>query len=159
MPEHSLRLRTDDRRTDPRLRLRMAAPLTSSPVAAPLAQAHPGVGTFVAGRRRGDFWASSLVRTHAQPHSELESIRARVPYMARRESSPATVLRTGALQSRRARFLVAYGARHRTAQRLAQRKPHEGIYPMSWRPQRTTPQATLLRRQSEMIPVTVHPGV
>ena len=73
VPEHSLRLRTDDRRTDPRLRLRMAAPLTSSPVAAPLAQAHPGVGTFVAGTGRGDLRARSIMRTDAQSCAELES--------------------------------------------------------------------------------------
>ena len=64
-----------------------------------------------------------------------------------------------ALQSKHARFPVAYGAQHRTAQSLAQSKPHEDIAPMSWWRQRTTPQTTLLRPQSEMSSFSVHPGV
>ena len=109
VPEHSLRLRTDDRRTDPRLRLRMAAPLTSSPVAAPLAQAHPGVGTFVAETRCQKMRDSSFARPDAQPRADLESRCARVPYTAGREYSVATLARNPTHQSKWARFLPAYG--------------------------------------------------
>ena len=123
------------------------------------ARQDPAIVAYVAGTRRRVFLASSLVRTHAQSRAQLESPRARVSYNAGCGFSPATVVRTGAQQSKRPGFLVAYGARHRTPQRLSQRKPYEGVAPMSWRRQRTTPQATLLRRQSEMITVSVHPGV
>ena len=40
----------------------------------------PRSGMFVAGRGRGDFADSSLVRTSAQSRAEIESPRARVPY-------------------------------------------------------------------------------
>ena len=111
VPEHSLRLRTDDRRTDPRLRLRMAAPLTSSPVAAPLARAHPGVGTFVAGTGRGDLRARSIMRTDAQSCAELESLARGNLNTAGREFSSATALRTGARTKYPARYPPAYGNR------------------------------------------------
>ena len=72
----------------------------------------------VAERRRGDFGDSSRVRTHAQTRAEIESPRARGPYMAGCEISSATVLRTAALRLKRQRSLVAYG------QRRAQSGPH-----------------------------------
>ena len=37
------------------------------------------VVTFVAGRGRGNFWASSLMRTPAQTRVVIESLRVRVP--------------------------------------------------------------------------------
>ena len=40
------------------------------------------IGTLGAGRRRGDFCDSSRVPAHAQSRSEIESPRARVPYVA-----------------------------------------------------------------------------
>ena len=74
-PEHSLRLRTDDRRTDPRCCWRMAAALTSSPVAAPLARANPGVGTFVAVRKRRHYAEPLNVRTYAQSRADIACLR------------------------------------------------------------------------------------
>ena len=67
--------------------------------------------TFDAGRRRGDFPNRSNVRTHAQSRAELKSSRARVPYMAGGEFSPATVVRPDAPQWKRTRSLAAYGYR------------------------------------------------
>ena len=64
----------------------------------------------VAGRRSGGFEVSSLVRTPTQLRAEHESPRAQIPCTAGCEISPATVLRTGALQSKWSRFLVAYRA-------------------------------------------------
>ena len=88
--------------------------------------------TFVAGRRRRDFSDPSLARTHAQSRAELESSRARVPYIAGWESSSATVLRTRAQQSKRTRSPAAYGLGQLTAQRLAQRQPTRSTGPMRW---------------------------
>ena len=67
--------------------------------------------TFIAGRENRKICDSSLVRTHAQSRARIKSSRARGPHTARCEFSPATVLRTGALQSKRTRSLVAYGPR------------------------------------------------
>ena len=71
--------------------------------------------TSGAGRCSGDSVDSSDVRTHAQSRAQLESPRARGPYTARCEFSPATVLRVTALQSNSTRCLVAYGAAQLTA--------------------------------------------
>ena len=79
----------------------------------PHASASRGMVTFVAGRRRGDFGDSSLVRMDAQSRAEIESPRARGPYTARCEYCPATGVRPDALQSKRQRFLFAYGAGNR----------------------------------------------
>ena len=73
---------------------------------------------FIAGRKSVEFCASSLVRTDAQSRAEIESPRARVPYMAGCEFTSATVLRTTALQLKRSRFLAAYGHRHTTQRAL-----------------------------------------
>ena len=48
---------------------------------------------YVAGRRRWDFADPSCLRTHAQSRAEIESPRARGPYMAGCEFSHGTVLR------------------------------------------------------------------
>jgi len=48
------------------------------------------------------------VRTHAQSRAEIESLRARAPYIARTETSPATELRIAALHSKRSHYLPAY---------------------------------------------------
>ena len=56
----------------------------------------PGRGTFVAGRRRGDFVDRSYVRTHAQSRADLESSRARVPHIGRWEFRATPPLRAGA---------------------------------------------------------------
>ena len=69
----------------------------------------PDPGTFVAGTRRWDFGDSSLVRIHAQSRAELESPRARVPYIAGCEFSPVTVLLTGAQTTYFKRYRRAYG--------------------------------------------------
>lgn len=45
------------------------------------------------------------------------------PYVARRESPPATVIRTGAFQSKAKRSLAVYGARQATCLHLVQRQP------------------------------------
>lgn len=66
--------------------------------------------TFVAETRCQGFGDSSLVRTRAQSRAEIESPRARVPYMAGWEFPPATVVSPDALVSKRKRSLVAYGA-------------------------------------------------
>ena len=67
------------------------------------------VNTFVAERSWGDLYNRTRVRTHAQSRAELESYRARVPYMGGCDSSPATVLRLGALKSKSKRSRPAYG--------------------------------------------------
>ena len=87
---------------------------------APHAPAPRGMVTFVAGRRCREICDSPLVRTHAQSRVELESPRARVPYIAGCEISPATVLRADALRSNRTRSRAAYGAGRLTAQHLSQ---------------------------------------
>ena len=69
----------------------------------------PGLRTFVAGRRRGKFCDWSHVRTIAQSCAQLESPRARGPYIAGGEFSPPTGARTDALQSKLKRSLAAYG--------------------------------------------------
>ena len=51
---------------------------------------------FGADTRSAELLASSHVRTHAQSRAGIESSRARVPYIAGREFSPATTLRTRA---------------------------------------------------------------
>ena len=82
----------------------------------------------------GNWSNRSHARTHAQPRADLESPRARAPYMAGREFSPPTVLRADTLQSKSKRFPTAYGVAKHTAQRRAHRKPLGGISPMSCRP-------------------------
>ena len=77
----------------------------------------------IAGTERGEFCDLSLVRTRAQSYAGIECPRARVPYLAGCQNSPATVLRASALQSKSARFLAAYGADKLTAQRHVQGKP------------------------------------
>ena len=71
----------------------------------------PGRGTFVAGRRSGDFWVSSHVRTHAQTRAEIESPRVRVPYIARFNFLPTTPLRTAAHPQYWRRYRSAFGLR------------------------------------------------
>ena len=70
----------------------------------------PMAERFVAERGRGDFANRSRARPHAQSRAELESLRARVPYIAGCEFSPATVLRGTAHSAYRKRFLGAYGS-------------------------------------------------
>ena len=69
----------------------------------------PASTTFGATRRRGDFQHSSHTRIHAQWRAELESARGRVPYLARYEFSPLTVVRTATQARYSTRFRVAYG--------------------------------------------------
>lgn len=66
----------------------------------------------VAGRRRADFCDPSHVRTRSQSCAEIESSRARGPYTAGYEIHPQTEMRTATLQSKRQRFLPAYGPAH-----------------------------------------------
>lgn len=68
---------------------------------------------FPPGRCSGDFADSSLVRTDAQSRAEIESSRARDPYMARCEFSLATALRERAHTEYCMRFLGAYGSQRR----------------------------------------------
>ena len=68
-----------------------------------------GFATFVAGRRRGEFCASSHMRKHAQSRAEIESSRARVPYTAGCEFSAATGVRAPAQPEYSKRFRGAYG--------------------------------------------------
>ena len=81
--------------------------------------------------KRRVFWNPSGARSHALPRAELEPLRARVPYIAGCEISPSTVLRAAALQSKRTRSLVAYGAAKLPAKPRAQRQPTEGIRRMT----------------------------
>ena len=62
-----------------------------------------------AGRRRWDLVDSSLVRTDAQSCAQVESPRARVPYVPRCEFPPATVLRADSQPKYLKRFRAAYG--------------------------------------------------
>ena len=70
----------------------------------------------LAGTKRREICDSSPVRTHAQSCAEIESPRARIPYIAECEFSTSTMLRASALQLKRKRFLAAYGAGHLTDQ-------------------------------------------
>ena len=79
---------------------------------------------FIAERRCREICNSSPVRTHAQLRPEIESSRARVPYMAGCEFPPATVLRPGARQSKSKRFLPVYGAEQPTTQRFTPLSHH-----------------------------------
>ena len=103
----------------------------------------PEAGTFGAGRRGSDLPDSSLVRIDAQSRAQLESPRARVPYMAGSEFSPATVLRGAAHTSYWKCFLGAYGS-HR---------------PSAGTPRRTSstkfPAPPADRRRDPELPVTV----
>ena len=65
--------------------------------------------TFVPGRRHRKICDSSPVRTHAQSRAELESPRARVPFIAGCEISLATALRRRAQFYRVVRYPAAYG--------------------------------------------------
>ena len=67
--------------------------------------------TFVAATRGGDLWVSSTVRTHAQMHAELESLRVRVPYTARCNLPATTLLRTAAHIQYRRCYRSAFGHR------------------------------------------------
>ena len=64
-------------------------PITRAP---PPRHGHPQTMTFGAGRRCRKICDSSLMRTHAQSRAEIESPRARVPYMPGCEFSPPAVL-------------------------------------------------------------------
>ena len=66
----------------------------------------------------GNSWNRSHVPAHAQSCAELESPRALLPYMARWELSPATVLRLRAHAKYRTRSLAAYGRRLLEPERL-----------------------------------------
>ena len=84
----------------------------------------PSATTYVAGRTCGDFRALSLVRTHAQSCLDLQSSRARDPYMDGCEFSPATVLRTVAQPKYSKRFRPAYGTdRARAASHVQDETP------------------------------------
>ena len=63
---------------------------------------------FVAGRKHREICDSPQVRTSAQSRAALESPRAREPYIARYEFSPAALLRAGTLTSKQTRSLDAY---------------------------------------------------
>ena len=94
-------------------------------------------GTFGAGRRRGDFRDSSRVPAHAQSRADIESSRARVPYIAGCEISPATVLRAAALANYSKCFRAAYG-HNRSRAGVPRRSPttkslpRVGISPRLW---------------------------
>ena len=77
---------------------------------------------FIPERRCREICDSSLVRADAQSCTQLESLRARVPYMARGEFSPATAMRADALQSKFTRSLAAYVPKQFTAEPLPERK-------------------------------------
>ena len=83
------------------------------------ARYRPRPATFVAERGCREIRDSSPVRTHAQSRAELESPRARVPYMAGREFSLATVLLGSAQTDYWKCFLGAYGSH-----RLRAEAPH-----------------------------------
>ena len=68
-----------------------------------------GCTMFVAERRWEDFCGQSRVRTDAQARAEIEFPRARGPFTAGCQFSPATKLRSDAPQSKRSRSLVAFG--------------------------------------------------
>ena len=105
VPVPPRRLRPVDRRTEPGFRRRLATPLIPSPVAAPLARAHPGAGTFVAGGRGGD---SPHLRNHAARLNPLARgciispagnflLRQCCARLRRRNTEPATHLFTAAI--------------------------------------------------------------
>lgn len=79
--------------------------------------------TFETGTRYREFFESSLTRTDAQSRAQLESPRARVPYIAGGEFSASPLLRTAALRSKPTRPLAAYGAANLTTKRRVQQKP------------------------------------
>ena len=64
--------------------------------------------TFGPGRRRREFGNSSRLPAHAHSRPDLETSRARVPYVAGCEFSPQSLLLTGALTSKSKRYLPAY---------------------------------------------------
>ena len=64
-------------------------------------------GTYGTGRRSGDIADLSLGRNHAQSRAELESSRARVPYIAGCEFSFAPMMRTPALKLKSKSTLAA----------------------------------------------------
>ena len=65
--------------------------------------------TFGAVRRRREFFDSPIVRRDAHSCAQLESPRARVPYMAGVEFFAATLLRVSAQTNYRTRYQAAYG--------------------------------------------------
>ena len=67
------------------------------------------VATFIAERTSGDLSNQTHVRTHALSRAEIESPRARVPYIAGWEFCPATAMRGCAPRFKRQRYPVAYG--------------------------------------------------
>ena len=87
------------------------------------------VVTFVAEPRRRDFSDSPLVRLHAQSRTEIESPRARGPYTAGCEFSPATVLRAATLQLKPKRCLSAYGVGKSFECRFPPQQPPPAIAP------------------------------
>ena len=92
-----------------------------SVVAGQPAAPHEPITTFIAGTRRRNSADSSLVRTHAPSHAELESSLARVPYIAISPDSNF-LLRlccADALQSKWERSLAAYAHGQLIAHRLA----------------------------------------
>jgi len=64
--------------------------------------------TFAVTTRRQELWDTSRKRTPARSRAELESSRARVPYIAGCELSSRTRLRTGALVNNPTRYPPAY---------------------------------------------------
>ena len=72
-----------------------------------------------AGRRWGEFWNPSRLRPRAQSRAGIEYPRARGPYMAGCELSPATVLRAAAQAKYSKHFRAAYGT-----YRLRPEAPH-----------------------------------
>ena len=86
------------------------------------ARYRPRPATFGADTKHPELVESPVVRTHAQSRAELESPRARVPYLAGYEYSAATVLPAHAQAKYSKRFRAAYGrdrskaeAPHRTS--------------------------------------------
>ena len=84
-------------------------------------------------RCSGDFGDTSLMRTPAQSGAALESPRARVPYIAGYEFSPATALRSGAPTIYWKCCLRAYGHSHSRAGTPRKKLPnnvHKAILPL-----------------------------
>ena len=96
----------------------MQPPPRRRTVAQKTSRTEPEVSRTSQGGVVGNSWNRSHVPAHAQSRAELESPRALLPYMARWELSPATVLRLRAHAKYRTRSLAAYGRRLLEPERL-----------------------------------------
>ena len=91
---------------------------------------HSPQATFVAERGCANFQNPPRVRSCAQSRADVESPRARVPYIAAYEFSPSTVLRTAALQSKPSRSLAAYGGPSLTNRLISHRNLLRAVSPL-----------------------------